>query len=140
MILLREVRQGELPERWPAIEPEISAILEWSKPAYTAAWVLNGIQEGRLMLLEVMRKAAGIGFVVAQVDTHSEVRTLYLFGVAVPAESGWHAGTAKALEALARRLGCRQIKAKSPRRGWERIGAALGFEPLATEHGKVVTT
>ena len=84
VIRLREVRRAELAERWPRIVPEIDAVLAWSKGAYTAAWVRRGIEEGRLMLLDLLQGTRRIGALVAMRDTHSEEATLYLFGVSVP--------------------------------------------------------
>lgn len=138
MIRLRQVRRHELSEKWPAIEPELFLVLQWSK-GYTTSWVRAGIDHNRLWLLEILNGSEVIGNVVLQVDAHNEIPALYIFGLYVrPGIKGWHAETAIRLRELARRLGCKAIRAKSPRRGWERIAEALGFEPVATEYEQEV--
>lgn len=137
MITLRQIRQPELPDRWPGVQVAVDAVLEHSS-GYTPQWVLQKVASGAILLLEVQRDRKGIGHVFAQIDTHSELMALYLFGVYVRPEERLSAadyrGLRRALVALAERCGCAAIRAKSPRPGWGRLAAQLGFEPVAVEY------
>lgn len=139
MIRLRQVRRAELPARWPGATRAAEAVLEHSS-GYTPEWLYRKSISGIMLVLEVLRDGENAGYVFGQVDSHSEIRVLYLFGV-------WLAGRFRAeeyrelrdvLDALAVHLGAQAVRAKSPRRGWERLAERLDFEPIATEYERKV--
>lgn len=139
MIHLRQIRRAELPARWPEVCVPAEAVLEHSS-GYTTDWLYRKSISGIMLILEVLRDGGSAGYVFGQLDSHSEIRAFYLFGV-------WLAGRFRAeeyrelrdvLDALAVHLGAQAVRAKSPRRGWERLAERLGFEPIATEYERKV--
>lgn len=140
MIRLRQIRRVDLLACWPKIRPAVKEVLAWSK-GYTPEWVLASAERGDLFLLEILADDS-FGLILAQIDSHSTERVLYLFGVWAGPEApdGWMDELSPLLGDLSRRLGCSVIKAKSPRKGWERPAARLGFSPVAVEYERRITS
>jgi hypothetical protein len=138
MTCLRQIRASDARARSAEIGEAARSILAYSS-GYTEDWLFRKLDSGIMMLLEVVQGGSGAGFVVAQVDTHSDLRVLYLWGVyGRPGSRLDYPGLRATLELLAREKRCSHIRAKSPRRGWGRIAAAMGFEPVAIEYERQV--
>jgi len=139
MIRLRQIRRADLAPCWPRIRQAVEEVLAWSK-GYSPGWVLAAAERGDLFLLEVFANEP-FGLILAQIDSHSTERVLYLFGVWAGPEApeAWMDELSPLLGDLSRRLGCMVIRAKSPRRGWERLAARLGFSPVAVEYERRIS-
>jgi hypothetical protein len=155
---LRQIRVDELhdPTARDVLRLALNRVLDHSS-GYTADWVFRKSLSGDMMLLEIQqhqddldqdpdlyprRHPERIGYIVAQIDTHSELPVLYLFGVEITDEHRMtvvdYQGLSHVLNLLAARKGCTVVRAKSPRPGWSRVAERLGFVPIAIEYERAV--
>lgn len=138
-VLIRQVPPLELRQYWHAVKPGLEEAAGYSKDEWIVEDAYAAIQRGEMSLYfcTVDRAYAGSMLLMKRQDWKGPV--LHIFSLFVLPQYGRYIDAhMQYVDDLAKQHGCSRITFQSPRQGWERRAARLGFEPKTVIYSKEV--
>lgn len=131
------VQPSGLRNVWPTVKHGMEITSRYSKGNWIPEEAFSAILAGTMSLYLAIVDKRYAGFIVLQKRTGFNGQSLHIFSLYVKNEYGKYIdANMEQIEEIAKSHNCNRITFQSPRRGWERRGARLGFEAETVIFGK----
>ncbi len=122
---------------WPTVKKGMDITARVSKGNWIPEEAFTSIINGNMSLYVAVVDDKYAGFIILQKRAGFSGNSLHIFAFYVIHEFGQYIDpNMEQLEEIAKSCGCSRITFQSPRKGWERRGTRLGFEPETVLFGK----
>lgn len=131
------VAPANLRNVWGTVKHGMEVTARVSNGNWIPEEAFTSIINGNMSLYLCVVDKRYAGFLILQKRAGFSGSVLHIFAFYVIHEFGKHIDpNMEQLEEIAKSCGCTRITFQSPRRGWERRGTRLGFEPETVMFGK----
>ena len=125
----RWVSPADLVSVWPTIKPGLETTAQKAPGGWIPEDVYMEIKSGAAVLHTVIVESYYRGFIVSKSIDTFEGRKLLLWICHGDASGDVLNDNLDQLQEWAKNIGAVKLQFQSPRKGWERVGAKLGFVP-----------
>lgn len=131
------VAPANLRNVWATVRNGMDVTARYSKGNWIPEEAFTSIINGNMSLYLAVVDKRYAGFIVLQKRSGFSGNSLHIFALFVLPEFGKYIDpNMEQIDEIAKSHGCNRITFQSPRKGWERRGIPLGFEPETVMYGK----